>query len=206
MDIFAFINITAFLYAGFNRVNFISLTRVFCVSFLFSLHLHYKHIHVYVNIKLNYFFWMLIFLKSFLFLKRAFKRLFKRLFVVFASGLIRYGYRTYKINMYGRFDRPFFRVVCFSSRKTSSTLERMERVHVIQYMLELSYIRTRAHVLLIQSWSCYERTLSTMYVEKCFNTIINIWMSYDWSRERCGAVVAAYVWFLTLKAPWAWIR
>ena len=36
MDIFVFINITAFSYAGFNRVNFISLTRVFCVSFLFA--------------------------------------------------------------------------------------------------------------------------------------------------------------------------
>ena len=56
MDIFVFINITAFYYAEFNRVNFISLTRVFCVSFLFSLHLHYKHMHAYVNKKLIIFF------------------------------------------------------------------------------------------------------------------------------------------------------
>nr|DAZ50698.1 MAG TPA: hypothetical protein [Caudoviricetes sp.] len=30
---------------------------MFCVSFLFSLHLHYKHIHVYVNKKIIIFFW-----------------------------------------------------------------------------------------------------------------------------------------------------
>lgn len=63
MDIFVFINTTAFYYAEFNRVNFISLTRVFCVSFLFGLHLHYKHIHVYVNKKLIIFFFAHFFKK-----------------------------------------------------------------------------------------------------------------------------------------------
>ena len=51
---------------------------------------------------------MLIFSKSFYLFKRARKRLFIRLFVVFAFGLIRYSYQTYKIYMYGRFGRPFF--------------------------------------------------------------------------------------------------
>lgn len=58
-----FITITAFSYAEFNRVNFISLTRVFCVSFLFGLHLHYKHMHVYVNKKLIIFFYAHFFKK-----------------------------------------------------------------------------------------------------------------------------------------------
>ena len=38
----------------------------------------------------------------------------------------------------------------------------------------IAYIRTRVHVLLIEPWPCYETTLSTMHVEKCFNIIINI--------------------------------
>nr|DAM52460.1 MAG TPA: hypothetical protein [Caudoviricetes sp.] len=37
-------------------LGFMSKRRLFCVSFLFSLHLHYKHIHVYVNKKLIIFF------------------------------------------------------------------------------------------------------------------------------------------------------
>ena len=51
---------------------------------------------------------MLIFSKSFLFLKRARKRLYIRLSLVFAFGLIRYSYQTNKIYMYGRGERPFF--------------------------------------------------------------------------------------------------
>lgn len=38
----------------------------------------------------------------------------------------------------------------------------------------IAYIRTCARVLLIEPWPCYEITLSTMHVERCFNTIINI--------------------------------
>lgn len=38
----------------------------------------------------------------------------------------------------------------------------------------IAYIRTCARVLLIEPWQCYETTLSTMRVERCFNTIINI--------------------------------
>nr|DAL45400.1 MAG TPA_asm: hypothetical protein [Caudoviricetes sp.] len=38
----------------------------------------------------------------------------------------------------------------------------------------IAYIRTCARVLLIELWSCYETTLSTMHVERCFNTSINI--------------------------------
>lgn len=41
---------------GLTVSTLYSLTRVFCVSFLFSLHLHYKHIHAYVNKKLIIFF------------------------------------------------------------------------------------------------------------------------------------------------------
>lgn len=91
-----FITITAFSYAEFNRVNFISLTRVFCVS-LTCLHLNYKHCMRNVNKKLIIFFLVLIFSKSFLFCKGACKRLFIRLSLVFAFGLIRYSYRTSNI-------------------------------------------------------------------------------------------------------------
>lgn len=38
----------------------------------------------------------------------------------------------------------------------------------------ITYIRTCARVLLIELWSCYETTLSTMRVEKCFNMSMNI--------------------------------
>ena len=38
----------------------------------------------------------------------------------------------------------------------------------------IAYIRTCARVLLIELWSCYERTLTTIHVETSFNTIINI--------------------------------
>lgn len=38
----------------------------------------------------------------------------------------------------------------------------------------IAYIRTCARVLLIELWPCYETTLSTMHVERCFNTTINI--------------------------------
>nr|DAH36476.1 MAG TPA: hypothetical protein [Caudoviricetes sp.] len=62
---------------------------MFCVSFLFSLHLHYKHIHVYVNKKFKLFFFAHFFKKLFV-LKRARKRLFKRLLSVFGSSLITY--------------------------------------------------------------------------------------------------------------------
>ena len=75
---------------------------------------------------------MLIFSKSNYLLKHARKRLFIRLLSVFAFGLIRYSYRTSEIYMYGRGGRPFFWCACITSRKTSATLERMERVHMIQ--------------------------------------------------------------------------
>lgn len=60
-----FITITAFSYAEFNRVNFISLTRAFCVSLLFSLHLHYTHDYNHVNKKLIIFFCVDFFKKLF---------------------------------------------------------------------------------------------------------------------------------------------
>ena len=51
---------------------------------------------------------------------------------MFEFGLIRYSYQTGIYVLYGRGERPFFCGVCFSSRKTSSTLEHMERVRMIQ--------------------------------------------------------------------------
>lgn len=55
----------------------------------------------------------------------------------------------YTIYMYGRGERPFFMLSCTRSRKTNDTLKYMERVRMIQCMLELSYIRTCARVLLM---------------------------------------------------------
>ena len=154
----------------------------------------------------------LIFLKSFLFCKHACKRLFIRLLSVFGYSLIRYSYQTYKIYMCGRFDRPFFGWLapdhwrqCTRSLKAMHQLSAWPDIYWSGAMF-IAYIRTCVRVLLIQLWPCYETTLSTMHVETSFNTITNIWMSYDWSRERCGVVVVAWFKFWTLKAPWAWIR
>ena len=38
----------------------------------------------------------------------------------------------------------------------------------------IAYIRMCARVLLIELWSCYETALSTMHVERCFNTSIKM--------------------------------
>ena len=79
--------------------------------------------------------------------------------------------------MYGRCERPFFMWSCTRSRKTIDTLNAWSVAHDPMHWSDarvIAYIRTCARVLLIEPWLYYETMLSTMHVEKCFNTIINI--------------------------------
>lgn len=98
--------------------------------------------------------------------------------------------------MCGRFGRPFFRVGCFSSRKTSSTLERMERVRMIQCIgvmqdiLHITYciyknVRVRSiNVVVAMLWkNAYNMTCWKMFQHN--NKYVNIiWLKP--LTVRCG--------------------
>lgn len=80
--------------------------------------------------------------------------------------------------MYGRCERPFFWWGLLQFQEDNGCVGVYGvGAHDLIYWSDarlIAYIRTCARVLLIQLYPCYERTLSTMHVERCFNTIINI--------------------------------
>lgn len=80
--------------------------------------------------------------------------------------------------MYGRGERPFFLLGLLQFQEDNGRVG-VYGVGAHNPMcwsdaMFIAYIRTCARVLLIELWSCYERTLTTIHVEKCFNTSINI--------------------------------
>lgn len=187
MDIFVFINITAFSYAEFNRVNFISLTRVFCVSFLFSLHLHYIHMHGYVN-KKNRIFLSTHFFKKLLSFQTCFQAPIYKAFE-------RVCFRSYKIELSDQYyiyvwtcGASFFLwMYCTRSLKTIHYMNTWSNAHDPMYVGVVIYKNVRA---------CSINVVMAMLWKNAFNNACwkmfqhnNKYMNVIWLKPltvRCG--------------------